>query len=205
MNKTNQESNSLLANKSKKEISEYNRVEIEWKEIIEMRCGELIEEKAPSDELAILIKLDSQGVILSPNETIDDYKARIKLLFSNILEFNRELKEKKEINLFDAITLKNDQIIPSPIMEEAGLLNKSYYEFEIDWVPGFFISQHLGMLWGGCAITFPENNMSIFLIRANFAKKVKWLFSLAQGKLVKPHWLKIWEKKVPILPIIIMM
>lgn len=32
------------------------------------------------------------------------------------------------------------------------------------------------MLWGGCAITFPDNNMSIFLIRANFAKKIKWLF-----------------------------
>lgn len=132
--------------------------------------------KLDSSPIETLIEFDNHGILLAPDEKIEEFKERTTRLLKNINDFNSELDSKKKINLFESIYLNREQKIPSEIMEEAGKLNNNYYAFEINWIPGFFISEHLGFLWGGCAITFPNNHISIFLIRANFAKKTKWLF-----------------------------
>ena len=116
------------------------------------------------------------GLLLAPKEKFPSYKKRIKKLFNHLVKLEKELEKNSELRLFDTITIYNDSRIGSEIMQEAAKLNKKFYDFEIDWVPGFFLSKNLGMLWGGCAISFPEDSLSIFLIRANFAKKRKWLF-----------------------------
>ena len=132
--------------------------------------------KLEEKDIAPLMELDSMGLILAPGEDFESYKKRLEELFIHLEKLETELAEKNEIRLFDAITVYKDRRIGPEIMKEAAELNQKFYAFEIDWVPGFFLLQNLGLLWGGCAISFPEDSLSIFLIRSNFEKKRKWLF-----------------------------
>ena len=128
------------------------------------------------NDIEILKELDALGLILAPDEDVSAYKERIEKLLTTIKEFDREIAEKKHIDLYDCIKLDQERRIPAEIIDEAGDINSKHYAFRINWVPGFFMKKSLGFLWGGCAITFPENNLSIFLIRSNFSQKKKWLF-----------------------------
>ena len=122
-----------------------------------------------------LVELDAMGLLVAPGETLQLYKERQTALFNHLDQIYSELEESGTVTLFDWITLERDRRIPPEIMDEAAIINETYYGFKIDWVPGFFLSKSLGFLWGGCAISLPEDHLSIFLIRANFAKQKKWL------------------------------
>ena len=126
-------------------------------------------------ETETLVKLDSMGLLLAPNETLSQYKERLTKIFNHLDAIYAELEEKQTVKLFDWVVLDKDRQIPPEIMEEAAAINDKFYGFQIEWVPGFFLSKSLGFLWGGCAISLPEDHLSIFLIRANFAKQQKWL------------------------------
>lgn len=126
-------------------------------------------------DLDKLIELDAMGLLVAPGETLQQYKERQTELFRNLEQIYSELEDNGTVTLFDWITLEKDRRIPPEIMEEAAAINDSYYGFKINWVPGFFLSHSLGFLWGGCSISIPEENLSIFLIRANFAKQKRWL------------------------------
>jgi len=128
------------------------------------------------NDIGILKELDALGLILAPGEDTSAYKDRIEKLLNTINNFDKDIAEKKHLDLFDCIKLDEERRIPSDIIDEAGEINSKYYSFKINWVPGFFMKKSLGFLWGGCAITFPDNNLSIFLIRSNFSQKKKWLF-----------------------------
>ncbi|MBN1863461.1 MAG: hypothetical protein JW808_01030 [Victivallales bacterium] len=127
------------------------------------------------NDLDTLALLDANGIIAAPDDNIVSFKKRHRKLLSNIIEFEKELQDKEKIPLFDSITVSSKSKIPDNIIMEAAEINRTRYHFQIQWIPGFFTSQSLGLLWGGCAISFPENALSIFLIRANFAKKRRWL------------------------------
>ncbi len=127
------------------------------------------------DDIAKLVDLDSHGILLAPGESAEIFKQRLIMLRNHLEEIHSELENNGEIHLFSNITLEKSKRIPRAILAEAAEIDKKHYAFAIDWVPGFFLSKSLGFLWGGCAISFPENNLSIFLIRASFAKKKKWL------------------------------
>jgi hypothetical protein len=123
-----------------------------------------------------LAELDSIGLFIAPGErTIDSFKNRLKTLFGHISEIYSELEKNGTVTLFEWVILDKERRISSEIMEEAALINEKHYCFKINWVPGFFLSKSLGFLWGGCAISLPEDHLSIFLIRANFAEKKRWL------------------------------
>jgi hypothetical protein len=123
-----------------------------------------------------LTELDSMGLFPAPDETtVEAFKKRLNKLFEHLNEIKSELDKKGTLKLFDWLVLDKERQIPSEIMEEATLINEKHYGFKIDWVPGFFLSRNLGFLWGGCAISLPEDHLSIFLIRANFAEKKRWL------------------------------
>lgn len=143
-----------------------------------MHAKEILEKinalrKNDLDELA---ELDAAGLLLAPDENLTEYKKRYKKLFRHLKSFEKDLQNNKEARLFDTITVSENGQIDKEILKEAAALDKKFYDFQIDWVPGFFLSKSLGFLWGGCAISFPENSMSIFLIRASFATRKKWLF-----------------------------
>ena len=54
------------------------------------------------------------------------------------------------------------------------MLLKTFMNFSVAWVPGFFLSKSLGLLWGGCAFTMPDSLFSVFLIRRSFSAQKKW-------------------------------
>lgn len=129
-----------------------------------------------ADNTAALAELDSNGLIPAPRESFENFKNRIANISEEIENFEKELAEKKEIHFMGLVRLKSNEGINSEIMEEAAGKTDCVYGFSIKWVPGFFLSKGLGILWGGCAISFHDSSFTIFLIRANFAKRKRWLF-----------------------------
>ena len=132
-------------------------------------------EKLSEDDMPALVELDSKGVILAPGETIDQFKERLLILREHLNDIQSELDKNGSLQLLASITLEKKRRIPNAILAEAADIDKKHYAFSIDWVPGFFLSKNLGFLWGGCAISFPEDHLSIFLIRAIFANQRRWL------------------------------
>ncbi|NOY75862.1 MAG: hypothetical protein GXP32_08765 [Kiritimatiellaeota bacterium] len=132
-------------------------------------------ENLNDESLDKLVELDSHGLLLAPGETAERFKQRLLTLKQHLEEIRSELDEKGSLPLFATITLERKRRIPNAILAEAAEIDRTRYAFSIDWVPGFFLSKSLGFLWGGCAISFPEDHLSIFLIRASFAEKKKWL------------------------------
>ncbi len=124
-----------------------------------------------------LAEADSNGFLMAPGETVADYKKRLLEMVDSYTEIEKDLKASDKYNIFGEFVLETQKRITPDIMDEAAELTRQYYDFSIGWVPGFFISKSLGFLWGGCAISFPDQNfLSIFIIRANFAKRRHWLF-----------------------------
>jgi len=127
-----------------------------------------------SSDIAKFAGLDSAGILAAPGEDAVGFKERALKLVSALDEINTELSEKGETDLIDSIPLKKEDRINTEILDEASEINKNFYDFSINWVPGFFLSKSLGIFWGGCAISFEENQFTVFLIRASFAKQKKW-------------------------------
>ena len=126
------------------------------------------------DSLNQLVKLDKQGILCAPNECLVTFKERMKLTIKHLNEVDNELSEKGELELFDDMPLPAANRIGPKLLEDASCRCKERYGFSINWVPGFFLSKSLGLLWGGCAVSFPEEHFSVFLIRKAFMTSEKW-------------------------------
>lgn len=139
------------------------------------QINEEILSRAAAGDPAALSELDSCGFLAAPGEELSDFLSRTKEVLAQLEEFNTELAQKGEIEIPDVPKLSSEKLINQEILEESALLTDNAYGFKINWVPGFFLSESLGFLWGGCAISFHDNRLTLFLIRASFAKKIRWL------------------------------
>ncbi len=128
------------------------------------------------DSITVLAEADSNGFMMAPGESISDYKKRLLEMVTAYSAIEKDIQNTKDYDIFGEFVLNTEKRINVEILDEAAELTREYYDFSINWVPGFFLSKSLGFLWGGCAISFPENQVSVFIIRANFAKKKRWLF-----------------------------
>lgn len=126
------------------------------------------------NNLDALCRLDAQGILLAPSEDIESFKARLARIDAKLKTIEDDLEKKGEFNLLDCLLLKAKDRINQEIMGEAAEITEKAYSFRVDWVPGFFLSESLSFLWGGCAISFPEESYSIFLIRSSFARMKRW-------------------------------
>ena len=122
-----------------------------------------------------LCHIDGSGFLFAPGESLDEYKRRILSVIETMEQFNSELEDKKTIDLDGVPPLEKDSRISPEILDEAAEITDSQYHFKVDWVPGFFLAKGVGILWGGCAVSFHESPLTLFVIRANFAKKKRWL------------------------------
>lgn len=128
------------------------------------------------DDIVSLAELDQRGLLLAPNENLVEYKKRLAGLDKSLHDIEKDIFQKDGIKFSDDLILCRENHISAEIMEEAAEHTRSFYDFNIGWMPGFFLSKRLGMLWGGCAIFLQNNALPIFLIRTNFAKSKRWLF-----------------------------
>jgi len=131
-------------------------------------------ENLTADQLENLILLDRSGMLMGPYEDFEHYRQRLLLLIDKLDSIKRELEENGKFLLLDWLELKAADIIDAEIMTEAASITEKLYGFSINWVPGFFMSTSLGLLWGGCAISLPEEHCAFFLIRKNFRNAKKW-------------------------------
>lgn len=133
-----------------------------------------IQNLAP-DDIAKFAELDSAGFLAGPEESSENYRERVLKLFAALDEFNRDIAENGYTDVLESISLKASDRINGEILHEASEITRRHYDFSINWVPGFFLTEKLGLLWGGCAISFDETQLSVFIIRASFANQKKWL------------------------------
>ncbi len=140
--------------------------------------------KAAGGDVAALAELDSRGFLAAPGEELGGFISRTKEVLAQLAEFNAELKEKGTVDIPGVPNLDSNRLITKDILDEAAHETGAAYGFRIDWVPGFFLSKGIGPLWGGCAISFHDSRLTLFLIRAVFAKKARWLFFYMRKELL---------------------
>ncbi len=126
------------------------------------------------DDLQALSELDAAGIIVRPGETFQEFKTRLGSHLMSLDDFNRSIRTTGEFDLFEDFTLYEKDRIGDEIVQEAAAVTEKLYRFSINWVPGFFLSKSIGPLWAGYAIHIPEEHLTVFLIRKNFAARKRW-------------------------------
>jgi hypothetical protein len=132
-----------------------------------------IEQLTP-ERLDLLAQLDEAGLFLEPAETFEMFYERLKRLRHSFADINDQLDSETGFAPFYDLKFSRNDLISDEVMDEAAEISNTLYAFKINWVPGFFLSTNLGMLWGGCAISVPEEDFSLFLIRKSFRSRKKW-------------------------------
>jgi hypothetical protein len=131
-------------------------------------------EQLKEDNTDALVELDKCGLLPAPGEELASFKKRLLELHVRLQEFHKKLNDNGKVDLFPGFPLKKKQLITKEIISEAAEITQNLFEFSVSWVPGFFLSKSLGLLWGGCAFTMPDSMFSVFLIRRSFTERVKW-------------------------------
>lgn len=127
------------------------------------------------EQVAKWCQWDALGFIPGCNESAEEYEERVASIRKAHEEFERNLAEKGELTVFDAIKVKISDRIDEIIVNEAADITQRLYGFKVGHVPGFFLSGEVGLLWGGCLIGDPDLHLSIFFIRKAFREKLRWL------------------------------
>ena len=120
------------------------------------------------DDLKSLVKLDDNGFFAGVGESFADFKTRLAAEKKELKKFAEDVKNNKEVKIFDDIKVSQNDLIGKDIMREATKKTRELYDFEIDYLPGFFLNKDIGLLWGGCSIYDEETHQRIFLISKKF-------------------------------------
>ncbi len=124
-------------------------------------------------DLPTFVALDDAGLIIGPDETREEFAVRLEGLQRNIRELNEILASQNEINLYGVRLIKQNAI-PKKVFNAARRITREHYGFGIDWVPGFFTNDRMGLLFAGCAMYPQEDFFAVFVIRKAFQNSEKW-------------------------------
>ena len=121
-------------------------------------------------------KLDSHGLLVAPGETLESYAARIDERLRTRARFDLCTGDQAGSESLEAeIGFKGGTVEPmdNAIIAEAAEKTEKLFGFRADWVPAFFPSRGLGLLWGGCTV-ITESGFPVFFLRRGFRDKAKW-------------------------------
>ena len=121
-------------------------------------------------------ELDSHGLIAAPGETLESFSARIDELLRTRARFDLCAGgDAGAKQLEDEVGFKVGDVEPmdAAIVAEAAEKTEKLFGFRADWVPAFFPSRGLGLLWGGCTV-ITESGFPVFFLRRGFRGKPKW-------------------------------
>ena len=119
--------------------------------------------KATAGDLATLVKLDDQGLLLGPDESLADYTERLRALEKKIRELGAELTKHGEYD-FHGIPLIKADMIPAAVFRSCRQTTRKLFGFALDWVPGFFTDKRMGLLFAGCSLYSLKDFFAVFLI-----------------------------------------
>ncbi len=131
-------------------------------------------DKITANDPDALAELDAGGLLIAPGENLETYISRIRGLLAFNEQVEKDLAEKGQFELEEGFMLSAADRIPPEIIDEGAAITEPLYAVAIRWVPGFFLSQSLGLLWGGCSFTESGTDLNLFLIRGCFAKRKRW-------------------------------
>ena len=121
-------------------------------------------------------ELDSHGLLAAPGETLESFAARIDDLLRTRARFDLCGGQADSSQIEAEVGFKVGRVEPmdAEIISEAGDKTARLFGFRADWVPAFFPSRGLGLLWGGCTV-ITESGFPVFFLRRGFRNKQKWL------------------------------
>ncbi len=129
---------------------------------------------ATPELIAELAMLDEAGFPVAPGEDITAYRERQANYHKALEALENELAENDKVSLFDFVKVSHADRIPSEIIAESADITMPLYGFAVRDFPGFFLSESIGLLWGGCLIYDREIPPAIFLIRSSFRNKKRF-------------------------------
>ena len=128
------------------------------------------------DDPSAPYELDSHGLIAAPGETLESFAARIDELLRTRARFDLCTDDRGGSGALEAeVGFKVGTVAPmdAAIIAEAADRTESLFGFRADWVPAFFPSRGLGLLWGGCTVV-TESGFPVFFLRRGFRDRPKW-------------------------------
>ncbi len=128
-----------------------------------------------ANDIDTLCALDERGIILGENETAEELAGRLEVLNRNYSRMEEELRSSGHYRVENLRVAARDRIPQSILLEANGYMAR-HLAFSNDWVPGFFLNPAFSLLFGGCAYYFLPDFFALFIIRASFRKKTRWLF-----------------------------
>lgn len=126
------------------------------------------------NDLDALAALDAGGLLVAPGEDFASYLQRVSGLLAFGEKVEQELAQQGTFELEKGFELPAGKRIPPEVIDEAAAVTGPLYAVSVRWVPGFFLSRSLGLLWGGCSFTDRESDLNVFVIRGSFAERKRW-------------------------------
>lgn len=126
------------------------------------------------DALELWAELDENGLFPGENENKEAFLDRCRNIFDFYRRLERELREKGGAVSAFGLKLREKARIPEEIMREASAKTEKLYGFKINWARGFFVTERMGLLWGGSSWYAPESGELLFIIRPAFERRKKW-------------------------------
>lgn len=121
-------------------------------------------------------ELDSHGLIAAPGETLESFAARIDELLRTRARFDLCADGGTGAESLEAeVGFKVGAVEPigTDLIAEAADRTERLFGFRADWVPAFFPTRGLGLLWGGCTV-ITDSGFPVFFLRRGFRAKPKW-------------------------------
>ena len=122
-----------------------------------------------------LLRLDRAGFLPAPGMSEAEFLDCSRQILDTHRRFDEKLEADGKADLFDVVTVTpQDRIEPALISEVAGITEK-LYGFAVNYVPGFYLTRAVGLLWGGCMLGDRDEHFSVLLLRNAFKKRRRFL------------------------------
>ena len=130
---------------------------------------------AAAGDMEVIRELDKHGLLPAPGEDAPAFARRLSQLAAALGELEAALKKHPEYEVAPGMIISSKHRIGREITGEALQVTSQLYDVRPEWVPGFFANESGGIFWGGCALSDPASNLTLFIIRKAFQKKQRIL------------------------------
>ena len=131
-------------------------------------------QKVREGEMKTLCDLDANGLSPAVGEGAEEFSKRLENLRKRLQEFDRQLSSQNEVS-FDGLLAKRQDRIPRNLFDEPRKQTRQLYDFDCDWVPGFFCNPRFSWLFGGCTYSYPPDFFTVFIIGERLRRRKKYL------------------------------
>ena len=127
------------------------------------------------DDTAVLLKLDHAGFVPAPGMTMEEFLQQTEKILETHRRFDEALETDGNADIFNTVTVHPEERIAPELVEEIAGVTEDLYGFAVRHVPGFYLTRAVGLLWGGCMLSDPDEHFSVMLLRNAFRKHRRFL------------------------------